>query len=74
MADLVADPVAAAKRVYAHAGEALSPAAERAMRAYLAENRATGRAGRHAYDAADFGLDANDLAAAFPAYRAAAFV
>lgn len=44
------------------------------MAAYLAENKKSGRSGRHAYAAADFGLDPEETRAAFADYAAAPFL
>ena len=70
MNDLVADPIASARAIYAFAGKDLSDDAMAKMEAYLETNRREGRAGRHGYDGRDFGLDGADLEARFAAYRA----
>ena len=66
--DLVADPVATARRLYRDLGEELSPAADAAMTAHAAEHRQH-RYGRHEYEMADFGLDRNELDESFADYR-----
>ena len=70
MTDLVADPIANVREIYAFAGKDLSDDAVAKMEAYLETNRREGRAGRHGYDGRDFGLDAAELDARFAAYRA----
>lgn len=58
--DLVADPLACVKRIYAIAGDDLTPEAEAAMQVWIDDNR-QGKHGGHAYAAEDFGLDVGDL-------------
>lgn len=70
MSDLVADPIASARAIYAFAGKDLSDDAAAKMEAYLETNRRERRAGRHGYDGRDFGLDGAELDARFAAYRA----
>jgi hypothetical protein len=48
------------RRIYAVAGDALSPEAASAMQAWIDDNR-QGKHGGHDYAAEDFGLDAGDL-------------
>lgn len=66
---LLQDPIAQVRRIYAAAGRELTPAAEAAMRAVLARDTQH-RYGRHAYDAAAFGLSRCAIDAAFDDYRA----
>lgn len=58
--DLIADPLGCVRRIYAAAGDVLSPAAEAAMQAWIDDNR-QGKHGGHDYAAEDFGLDVADL-------------
>lgn len=58
--DLIADPLGCVRRIYAVAGDALSPEAASAMQAWIDDNR-QGKHGGHEYAAEDFGLDAGDL-------------
>jgi hypothetical protein len=69
-ADLIADPVATARMIEAHAGLAASPAAEERMRDGL-RREAKDRHGVHRYHLSDFGLDEHDVADAFAEYRSA---
>lgn len=55
-ADLVADPLAVVRRIYAAAGLALGADVEAPMRAWLAANP-RGKHGGHSYRLEDFGLD-----------------
>ena len=59
-ADLLADPIGCVRRIYAAAGDALSPAAQARMEAWIADNRQE-KHGRHDYAAEDFGLSAAEL-------------
>ena len=59
-ADLLADPIGCVRRIYAAAGDELSPQAEGRMSAWIAQNRQE-KHGRHDYAAEDFGLDVADL-------------
>lgn len=59
-ADLLADPLACVKRIYAVAGDELTPEAQAAMQVWIDDNR-QGKHGGHAYAAEDFGLDVGDL-------------
>lgn len=54
--DLVSDPIAQIRRVYAKANRELTPDTEAAMRRYLEAESGSGHA-KHVYDLADFGLD-----------------
>ncbi len=65
--ELVADPVAAVQRMYAHFGFELSAEAERAMAAWHADNP-QGKHGGHQYAAADFGLSEGEIAERFAPY------
>jgi sulfotransferase family protein len=67
-ADLVADPIGCVRRIYAAAGDELSPEAEAAMSAWIADNRQA-KHGRHEYAAEDFGLDVADLRQRFRFYQ-----
>ncbi|HET6970771.1 MAG TPA: sulfotransferase [Phenylobacterium sp.] len=66
--DLVADPVGCVQRIYAAAGDELSPEAEARMGAWIADNRQE-KHGRHAYAAEDFALDVGDLRRRFDFYQ-----
>lgn len=65
--ELVADPVAAVRRIYDHFGFTLSEPAATAMHAWHAENP-QGRHGEHRYSAEDFGLRADEIAERFAGY------
>lgn len=65
--DLVADPIAVVKRIYAHIGERFTPDTDARMRRFLADN-ARDKHGTHRYDAASFGLDPSTTRARFGAY------
>jgi hypothetical protein len=57
--DLVADPIAVARRIYDIAQRELTADAEGRMRAYLAANP-RGKHGTHTYRLADYGLDEHE--------------
>jgi hypothetical protein len=59
-AEQLADPIAAAERVYDRLGLPFTPEVLAHMRAWTA-GHARGRHGEHRYDLADFGLDAADV-------------
>jgi len=65
--DLVADPLAVVRSIYAHSGEDLSPAAAAAMTSYLDEHP-HGEHGPHTYSFEDLGLDASELRERFAPY------
>jgi hypothetical protein len=67
--ELVADPLAAVRRIYAHRGEPLTAEAEARMRAWVAANPQH-KHGAHRYDLAGFGLVASEVDAAFARYTA----
>jgi hypothetical protein len=66
--DAVQDTIGVVRRVFDFAGMALTPAAEHAMRAFLATNPREGRP-PHQYTLAEFGLSAESLACDFATYR-----
>ena len=66
--ELIADPVATVRRVYAHFGLPFTEEAARRIRRHLADN-AQDRHGRHAYSLDAFGLDPDQIAAPFKRYR-----
>lgn len=66
-ADLIADPVAAVRRLYGSFGEELSPLHVRRMKAWL-RDRPQEAFGRHVYDAADYGWTREGLADEFAGY------
>lgn len=67
--DLVADPLAQVRRIYAHAGRALSADGEAAMQRVI-ERDTQHRYGRHLYSALDFGLSPRQIEDTFSDYRA----
>lgn len=67
-ADFLADPIGVVRRIYAAAGDELSPQAEAAMSAWIADNRQE-KHGPHDYAAEDFGLDVADLRRRFQFYQ-----
>lgn len=66
---LVSDPIAAVRRIYAHFSLDYTPAFEARMQAWLSANP-QGRAGRHAYSNAEYGIDPAALAERFAPYYA----
>lgn len=54
--DLLTDPIACVRRIYAKVGRELTPEAEAAMTAHRADH-GQGRHGTHTYSLAEFGLD-----------------
>jgi hypothetical protein len=66
-ADLVREPVATMRRVYAAFGEELRGPALAAMTAHV-ESHPKGRFGQHRYDLAEFGLDGAAIAERFRGY------
>jgi len=66
--DLVADPLATTARLYDDLGMDLSAEAEQRMAAHVGEHRQH-RFGRHEYELADFGLDADELNEPLSSYR-----
>ena len=65
--DLLRDPVGEARKTLSALGLSLDAEGEAAVNAWLAENARDQRAS-HVYTAADFGLDADEMAAAFANY------
>jgi hypothetical protein len=68
-ADLVRDPVATLRRLYATLERDWTPGLEDAVRSYLAA-KPQGRHGAHRYGLSDFGLDPGDVRDRFAAYVA----
>ena len=68
-ADVMRDPIAEVRRIYAHFGEPFTPAAQAAMNAYLAANP-KGKHGSHSYSLAEYGLSTNGVRAEFAEYIA----
>lgn len=66
-ADLVENPVATVSAMYDAFGEPLDLAAREAITTYV-DAHPRGTFGAHHYDVAEFGLDANDIAARFADY------
>ena len=67
-ADLVKDPVAVVKRVYAACDLAVSPQFERALESHLATRT---RSVRHSYSLGEYGLDGDAVRARFSGYSEA---
>jgi hypothetical protein len=67
--DTVDDPVGTVHRIYEQFGIPMSPAVEDGVRGYLADNPRD-KHGVHRYALSDFGLDRDEVDAAFAAYRA----
>ena len=63
----MADDVGVLDRIYALAGQPMTPSVRSAMEAFMAEHP-RGKHGRVAYDLADFGLDRNERRAALAFY------
>lgn len=66
--EIMRDPVAAMRRIYAHFDEAPSPLHERRIAAWLREKPQTAE-GRHVYDPLDFGFSYGELAEIWRPYR-----
>jgi hypothetical protein len=66
--EMIRDPLAVVRRIYAHFDIPLTEAASVAMRRFLAENPKD-KHGAHRYSLSAFGLDADDLGRRFKAYR-----
>jgi hypothetical protein len=66
-ADLLSDPLAQVRRIYAALGTSLKPDAERQMREYLDLNPQF-KHGRHRYRLEDFGLDRETTEREFAEY------
>jgi soluble cytochrome b562 len=64
----VGDPVGTVRRVYEHLGLALTPAVEDGVRTYLAANPRD-KHGTHTYTLEEFGLDRDEVDAAFARYN-----
>lgn len=67
--DTVADPVGTVRRVYEHFDLDFTPAVETGVQDYLAANPRD-KHGSHRYTLEEFGLDRDEVDAAFAAYRA----
>ncbi len=66
--DLLRDPFGTVRRIYRHFDLALTPWAEERMRRFLAQHPKD-KHGRHGYTLAEFGLDRDEEAARYQAYR-----
>jgi len=66
---VVGDPIELVKKIYARFDRELTPAAEQAMRDFLAANPKD-KHGAHQYSLEQFGLDADEQDQRFSAYRA----
>jgi len=67
-ADLLADPVAAVRGLYAHFGQQVGSLHERRMEVWM-RDRPQDAYGRHVYDPADFGYTLEGLALRYAEYR-----
>lgn len=67
--DLVRDPLAVVEQIYAAFGIELSPAAQQAMKDFMAGNQ-QGKHGKHDYVAADYGLEPAAIRTRFGDYIA----
>jgi hypothetical protein len=67
-ADLMADPIAAVRALYAHFGAEVSPLHARRMEVWMRDRHQEVH-GRHVYDPADFGLTSEGLAERYSEYR-----
>jgi hypothetical protein len=65
--DLVTDPVATVRSIYAAVGDELDDDAAKAVTAYV-DAHPRGQFGAHRYDLAEYGLDAGELAERFSGY------
>jgi len=65
--DFIRDPLTVVRAIYQHFDMTLTPEAEAAMRAFMAENRQD-KHGKHVYSAEQFGLDKPTLHRAFAGY------
>ncbi|HEY8121499.1 MAG TPA: sulfotransferase [Myxococcota bacterium] len=68
-AELTAEPLACAERIYAHFALPLPPASRDALRAFAAEHP-EGKHGKHEYELAQYGLDEERVRARFASYGA----
>lgn len=66
--EMIANPLAAVRQVYAHTGRALSDDVEHAMKRHLAENKQHSK-GKPDYSLAKFGLEREAIDAQFVEYR-----
>jgi hypothetical protein len=65
--DTVRDPIGTVKRIYEAFDEDVTPEAEAAMNAYMADNP-KGKHGKHEYDLAEYGLSAGEVREMFKDY------
>jgi hypothetical protein len=65
--DLVRDPVATVRSIYAAVGDELDDGAAQAITAYV-EAHPRGQFGAHTYDVSEYGLDTGELAERFAGY------
>jgi hypothetical protein len=66
-ADLIRDPIAAMRRLYAKLGDEFTPEAEAGMRSWLDDNP-QGKFGKHEYKLAEYGLTPEHLRGRFERY------
>jgi hypothetical protein len=66
-ADTLSDPLGEIRRIYDRFDEPLTPEAEGAMQAYLANNQ-KGKHGKHSYDLAEYGLSKEAVRERFKSY------
>ena len=68
-ADLIVDPIAAVRALYAHFGAPVSPLHARRMEVWMRDRHQEVH-GRHVYDPADFGLSVEGIRDRYAEYRA----
>jgi hypothetical protein len=68
-ADLMRDPIAALKQLYAALGDAFTAEAEESIGRWIADNP-QGKFGRHEYRLAEFGLEPEKVRETFAEYLA----
>jgi hypothetical protein len=66
-ADLMREPIATMRRLYAALGDPFTPEAEARMRVWLADNP-QGKFGKHEYKLAEYGRSADDIRGRFERY------
>src|SRR4030095_12540063 len=67
-AELMADPIATVRKLYAHFGAQVGTLHARRMEVWMRERHQEAH-GRHAYDPADFGLSVAGIAERYAEYR-----
>ena len=66
-AEVMRDPIGTVRGIYARFDEPLTPEADAAMQAYLADNQ-KGKHGKHSYDLAEYGLTRDGVHERFKSY------